>query len=34
MPPDVVTQERERAADFEKTISAADEQLEKLDELA
>ncbi len=33
-PPAVVTQERERAVEFEKTISQLKEQLEKLDELA
>jgi valyl-tRNA synthetase len=33
-PPAVVTQERERVADFEKTITQLTEQLEKLDELA
>ncbi len=33
-PPAVVTQERERAVEFEKTISQLREQLEKLDELA
>ncbi len=32
-PPDVVTQERQRAAEFEKTIVQLDEQLEKLAEL-
>jgi len=32
-PPDVVTQERQRATDFEKTIAQLDEQLEKLAEL-
>ncbi len=32
-PPEVVTQERARVADFEKTISQLDEQLEKLGEL-
>jgi valyl-tRNA synthetase len=33
-PPAVVTQERERVADFEKTITQLTEQLQKLDELA
>ncbi len=33
-PPAVVTQERERVADFEKTITQLTEQLAKLDELA
>ncbi len=33
-PPAVVTQERERAVEFEKTISQLTEQLAKLDELA
>jgi len=33
-PPEVVTQERERIAEFEKTIAQLTEQLEKLDELA
>jgi len=33
-PPAVVTQERERVADFEKTITQLEEQLQKLDELA
>ena len=33
-PPAVVTQERERVADFEKTIAQLTEQLQKLDELA
>jgi valyl-tRNA synthetase len=33
-PPEVVTQERERVAEFERTISQLSEQLEKLDELA
>ena len=33
-PPAVVSQERERAVEFEKTISQLTEQLEKLDELA
>ena len=33
-PADVVTLERERAVEFEKTIARLDEQLEKLDELA
>ena len=33
-PPAVVTQERERAVEFEKTINQLTEQLEKLDELA
>jgi len=32
-PPDVVTQERQRATEFEKTIAQLDEQLEKLAEL-
>ena len=32
-PPEVVTQERERVAEFERTISQLSEQLEKLDEL-
>jgi len=32
-PPEVVTQERERIAEFEKTIAQLSEQLEKLDEL-
>ena len=32
-PADVVTQERQRAVDFEKTIAQLDEQLEKLAEL-
>jgi len=32
-PADVVTQERQRAADFEKTAAQLSEQLEKLDEL-
>lgn len=32
-PSDVVTQERERVADFEKTLAQLNEQLEKLDEL-
>jgi len=33
-PPAVVTQERERVAEFEKTIAQLTEQLQKLDELA
>ena len=33
-PPEVVTQERERIAEFERTIAQLAEQLEKLDELA
>ena len=33
-PPAVVTQERERVAEFEKTITQLSEQLQKLDELA
>jgi valyl-tRNA synthetase len=33
-PPAVVTQERERVAEFEKTITQLTEQLQKLDELA
>jgi len=33
-PPAVVVQERERVADFEKTIAQLTEQLQKLDELA
>ncbi len=33
-PPEVVTQERARVAEFEKTIAQLSEQLEKLDELA
>jgi valyl-tRNA synthetase len=33
-PPAVVTQERERIAEFEKTIAQLAEQIEKLDELA
>jgi valyl-tRNA synthetase len=33
-PPEVVTQERERVAEFERTISQLSEQLDKLDELA
>jgi len=33
-PPEVVTQERERVAEFEKTIAQLTEQLEKLDALA
>jgi len=33
-PPAVVTQERERVADFKKTITQLTEQLQKLDELA
>jgi len=33
-PADVVTQERERIAEFEKTLIQLLEQLEKLDELA
>jgi len=33
-PPAVVTQERERVADFEKMIAQLTEQLQKLDELA
>ncbi len=33
-PAEVVTQERQRAVDFEKTIAQLDEQLEKLAELA
>ncbi len=33
-PPEVVTQERERVAEFERTIAQLGEQLEKLDELA
>jgi hypothetical protein len=33
-PEAVVTQERERVAEFEKTITQLSEQLQKLDELA
>ena len=33
-PPAVVQQERDRVAEFEKTISQLKEQLQKLDELA
>ena len=33
-PADVVTQEKQRAADFERQIGQLGEQLEKLDELA
>jgi valyl-tRNA synthetase len=33
-PPDVVTQERERIAEFERTIAQLAEQIEKLDELS
>ena len=33
-PPEVVTQERERVAEFERTINQLSEQLDKLDELA
>ena len=33
-PPEVVTQERERIAEFERTIIQLTEQIEKLDELA
>jgi len=33
-PPEVVTQERERIAEFEKAIAQLNEQLQKLDELA
>jgi valyl-tRNA synthetase len=32
-PADVVTQEKQRAADFERQIAQLSEQLEKLDEL-
>jgi valyl-tRNA synthetase len=33
-PPEVVTQERERIVEFERTIAQLTEQIEKLDELA